>query len=343
MQSLRWEPSKKDSEKAKTGITSNKEVRAGKNADIFLSNGVSDQVSEDCAFSVMYRENYESLDLVANSADIANIWLCKELSEWVSICKSVQFREFQVSFQVQKYWEVCSFDEVLASEYANENPGDSVNYNKHFLAPVFPSPIRTDSSNMNPQDFWKCGCQILAMNFQTPGLMMDLNIGWFRHYGNCGYVYRPGIMREEVSFLSTNTKDSSPGASPQLLHIKIISGENFPKPKGSGAKGDVVNPYLYVEIHGIPADRAEQRTKTVNQNGEAPIFGESFEFQINLPELAIVHFVVPDDDYIGDKFIGQHTIPFECLQTGYCHVPLQSLTGEALAHASLFVHVAITS
>ncbi|XP_046954688.1 inactive phospholipase C-like protein 2 isoform X6 [Lynx rufus] len=218
-----------------------------------------------------------------------------------------------------------------------------VRSNSRIYHRVFPSPMRIDSSNMNPQDFWKCGCQIVAMNFQTPGLMMDLNIGWFRQNGNCGYVLRPAIMREEVSFFSANTKDSVPGVSPQLLHIKIISGQNFPKPKGSGAKGDVVDPYVYVEIHGIPADCAEQRTKTVHQNGDAPIFDESFEFQINLPELAMVRFVVLDDDYIGDEFIGQYTIPFECLQTGYRHVPLQSLTGEVLAHASLFVHVAITN
>ncbi|MGH0154357.1 UNVERIFIED_CONTAM: hypothetical protein FKN15_072907 [Acipenser sinensis] len=269
--------------------------------------------------------------------------LSKDLSDMVSLCKSVTFKDFQLCFQNQKYWETCSFNEVLATSYANEHPGDFVNYNKKFLARVYPSPMRIDSSNMNPQDFWKCGCQIVAMNFQTPGLMMDLNIGWFRQNGNCGYVLRPAIMREEVSYFSANTKDSVPGVSPQLLHIKIISGQNFPKPKGSGSKGDVVDPYVYVEIHGIPADCAEQRTKTVNQNGDNPIFDESFEFQINLPELAMVRFVVLDDDYIGDEFIGQYTIPFECLQPGFRHVPLQSLTGEMLPHAWIFVHVAITN
>ncbi|XP_038625153.1 inactive phospholipase C-like protein 2 [Tachyglossus aculeatus] len=301
-----------------------------------------DVTDEDEGAEMSQRVGKEGVEL-PNIVPVKRFQLCKDLSELVSICKSIQFKEFQVSFQVQKYWEVCSFNEVLASKYANENPGDFVNYNKRFLARVFPSPMRIDSSNMNPQDFWKCGCQIVAMNFQTPGLMMDLNIGWFRQNGNCGYVLRPAIMREEVSFFSANTRDSVPGVSPQLLHIKIISGQNFPKPKGSGAKGDVVDPYVYVEIHGIPADCAEQRTKTVHQNGDTPIFDESFEFQINLPELAMVRFVVLDDDYIGDEFIGQYTIPFECLQTGYRHVPLQSLTGEVLAHASLFVHVAITN
>ena len=37
---------------------------------------------------------------------------------------------------------------------------------------------------------------------------------------------------------------------------------------------------------------------------------------MNLPELALVRFVVLDDEYIGDEFIGQYTIPFECLQPG---------------------------
>uniref|UniRef100_A0A673J849 Phosphoinositide phospholipase C n=1 Tax=Sinocyclocheilus rhinocerous TaxID=307959 RepID=A0A673J849_9TELE len=263
--------------------------------------------------------------------------------EEVTLCKSVQFRDFETSKREQKHWQICSFNEVDANRFANEFPEDFVSYNKRFLSRVYPTPMRIDASNMNPQDFWKCGCQIVAMNYQTPGLMMDLNLGWFRQNGNCGYVLRPAIMREEVSYFSANARDSLPGVSAQLLHIKVISGQNLPKPRGSAAKGDVVEPYIYVEIHGIPADCAEQRTKTVSQNGDNPIFDESFEFQINLPELAALRFVVLDDDYIGDEFIGQYTIPFECLLPGYRHVPLQSLTGEFLPNTTLFVHVAITN
>lgn len=269
--------------------------------------------------------------------------LLKELSDLVTICCSVRFIDFQTSSKSQKPWEICSIHESLAVRLAGENPGDFVNHNKHFLTRVYPSPMRVDSSNMNPLDLWKCGCQIVSMNFQTAGLMMDLTTAWFRQNGNCGYVLRPAIMRQEVSYFSADTRDTVPGVSPQLLHVKVISGQNLPKPKGSAAKGDVVDPYVYVEIHGIPADCSERRTRTVIQNGDNPIFDESFEFQINLPELAMVRFVVLDDDFIGDEFIGQYTIPLECLLPGYRHVPLQSLTGEELPHAKLFVHVALTN
>uniref|UniRef100_A0A3Q3RB39 Phosphoinositide phospholipase C n=1 Tax=Monopterus albus TaxID=43700 RepID=A0A3Q3RB39_MONAL len=269
--------------------------------------------------------------------------LLKELSDLVTLCHSVRFIDFPTSSISQKPWELCSFHETLALHLAGESPGDFVNHNKHFLSRVYPNPMRIDSSNMNPQDLWKCGCQIVSMNFQTAGLMMDLNTAWFRQNGNCGYVLRPAIMRQEVSYFSADTRDMVPGVSPQLLHVKVISGQNLPKPRGSGAKGDVVDPYVYVEIHGIPADCAERRTRTVTQNGDNPIFDESFEFQIILPELAMVRFVVLDDDFIGDDFIGQYTIPLECLQPGYRHVPLQFLTGEELPHAKLFVHVALTN
>ncbi|XP_067843900.1 inactive phospholipase C-like protein 1 [Heptranchias perlo] len=271
------------------------------------------------------------------------IQLCRELSDLVTLCQSVKFTDFHYSMKKQKYWEVCNFSETEASTLANEYPEDFVNYNKRFLSRVYPNHMGLDSSNLNPQEFWNCGCQVVAMNYQTPGPMLDLNIGWFRQNGCCGYVLRPAIMRDEVSYFSAYTKGMVPGVSPQVLHIKIISGQIFPKPKGSGTKGDVIDPYVYVEIRGIPADCAEMRTRTIPQSGENPIFDESLEFEISLPELAMVRFVVLDDDYIGDEFIGQYTIPYECLQPGYRHVPLHSLTGEEIELATLFVHVAITN
>lgn len=147
--------------------------------------------------------------------------LLKQLSDLVTLCQSVRFTDFPTSSKSQKPWELCSFHESLALFLASERPGSFVNHNKHFLSRVYPNPMRIDSSNMNPQDLWKCGCQIVSMNFQTAGLMMDLNTAWFRQNGNCGYVLRPAIMRQEVSYFSADTRDTVPGVSPQLLHVKV--------------------------------------------------------------------------------------------------------------------------
>jgi len=64
-------------------------------------------------------------------------------------------------------------------------------------------------------------CFTVALNYQTPGLMMDLYNGWFLKNGNCGFVLKPSIMREEIAYFSANTKDVIPGVSPQILHIKV--------------------------------------------------------------------------------------------------------------------------
>uniref|UniRef100_A0A671NHX3 Phosphoinositide phospholipase C n=1 Tax=Sinocyclocheilus anshuiensis TaxID=1608454 RepID=A0A671NHX3_9TELE len=241
------------------------------------------------------------------------------------------------------YWTLCSLGEGEAGRLASESPEELVNFTKRSLTRVRPSSVRLDSSNPNPQGYWKGGVQLVALNQQTPGAMLDLTRGRFMQNGGCGYVLRPAVMREEVSYFSAQSQGCVPGVPPQTLRVKVISAHSLPKPQGSGAKGEVIDPYVVLELHGVPADCTEQRTRTAAQNQDAPLFDETFEFQVNMPELALLRFVVLDDDYIGDDFIGQYTIAFECLQPGYRNVPLLGLAGDTLPHASLFVHIAITN
>lgn len=98
----------------------------------------------------------------------------------------------------------------------------------------------------------------------------------------------------------------------------------------------------------MAADCAEARTRTVSSDGHDPIFDESFEFNVNVPELALVRFLVLDDDFINDDFIGQLTVPVSSLTPGFKHVRLLSLNGEALSGggnspANLFVKISITN
>ncbi|XP_034042460.1 inactive phospholipase C-like protein 1 [Thalassophryne amazonica] len=241
------------------------------------------------------------------------------------------------------YWTLCSLGEGEAGRLTSESPEELVMFTKHTLTRVRPSTVRLDSSNPNPQGYWKVGIQLVALNQQTSGAMLDLHRGRFSQNGGCGYVLRPAVMRDEVSYFSAHTQGCVPGVPPQTLRVKIISAHNLPKPQGSGAKGEFIDPYVVLELHGVPADCAEQRTRTAAQNQDDPLFDETFEFQVNMPELALLRFVVLDDDYIGDDFIGQYSVAFECLQSGYRNVPLLDLAGDPLPHTSLFVHVAVTN
>lgn len=62
---------------------------------------------------------------------------------------------------------------------------------------------------------------LVSVNYQTPGLMMDLYNGWFQKNGGCGYVLKPAVMREEISYFSANTKDVLPDVTPQSLHVRV--------------------------------------------------------------------------------------------------------------------------
>jgi len=61
----------------------------------------------------------------------------------------------------------------------------------------------------------------VALNYQTCGLMMDLSDGRFMQNGGCGYVLKPTVMRDEISYFRAGTRDIIPGISPQILHVKV--------------------------------------------------------------------------------------------------------------------------
>jgi hypothetical protein len=99
---------------------------------------------------------------------------------------------------------------------------------------------------MNPQEFWNFGVNLCAMNYQTPGLMMDLQEGKFAANGGCGYVLKPKIMIDEVF----SPVDKLP-FTPQVLHLRIISAQQLPRPRGSTAKGDSTDAFVVVEVFGV--------------------------------------------------------------------------------------------
>ncbi|CAF0886790.1 unnamed protein product [Rotaria sp. Silwood1] len=278
--------------------------------------------------------------------------LSRAFSDLVCVLRSAQFEDFNTAFNEQQSDQVCTFSENAALRLATSDAEEFINYNKLFISRVTPGTWRVDSSNLNPQDFWNVGCQMVSMNYQTSGKFMDVYFGRFLSNGGCGYVLKPSYLRSDNTSISAT---SSPIASsrlssnvyssntPQILHIKIISALHLPRPEQAELKANSIDPYVVVQIFGVPRDTDEVRTKTIYHNSENPQFNEAFEFEIAFPELALVRFVVLDDDSLDYDFIGQYTLPFECIQTGYRHVHLHNIGGDLIANAYLFVHIVINS
>ena len=47
----------------------------GKNTDVLRSKDIGEHYAQECAFSIIYSEQFESMDLIANTPDEANIWV----------------------------------------------------------------------------------------------------------------------------------------------------------------------------------------------------------------------------------------------------------------------------
>ncbi|MGH0138880.1 UNVERIFIED_CONTAM: hypothetical protein FKN15_068108 [Acipenser sinensis] len=226
--------------------------------------------------------------------------------------------------------------ETRAHQLVNQKPEQFVLFNQKQLSRIYPSAYRVDSSNFNPQAYWNIGCQLVALNYQTEGRMMQLNRAKFLVNGSTGYVLKPQPMCKGA--FNPFSEDPLPAYPKKQLVLKIISGQQLPKPPDSmlGDRGEIIDPFVEVEIIGLPVDCCKDQTRVVDDNGFNPVWEETITFTLHMPELALVRFLVWDHDPIGRDFVGQRTVAFNSLMPGYRHVYLEGMT-----EASIFIHVLI--
>ncbi|XP_069048775.1 1-phosphatidylinositol 4,5-bisphosphate phosphodiesterase zeta-1 isoform X1 [Lepisosteus oculatus] len=249
------------------------------------------------------------------------ITVAMELSDLVIYTKSVKFISFSHSSGNQKFYENTSLGENKARKLARNSGCEFALHNSRFLTRIYPAGSRTMSSNYNPQEFWNVGSQLVALNFQSLGLPMDLNNGKFQDNGGCGYVLKPHFLRTNETGFDPNCLQQN--FKPVYLLIKVISGYNLPVPKHS--KG--INPYVRVEIHGAPADNCRKQTDPVKRTSLNPRWDENMNFAIQVPDLVLVRFVVKDQNSIlSDDFIGQYTLPFTSMKKDSSLHPIFILT-----------------
>ncbi|KAA0713534.1 1-phosphatidylinositol 4,5-bisphosphate phosphodiesterase eta-2 [Triplophysa tibetana] len=261
--------------------------------------------------------------------------LSRALSDLV-YTKSVGMPDFETQVAGSCSFQVSSMSETKAHQLMQQKPAVFVRFNQRQLTRIYPSPYRVDSSNFNPQPFWHAGCHLVALNYQSEGRVLQLNRAKFQCNGNCGYIQKPSCMCE--GSFNPLAEDPLPGCLKKQLVLKIISGQQLPKPKDSmlGDRGEIIDPFVEVEIIGLPVDCCKAQTRVVDDNGFNPMWEETLVFTLHMPETALIRFLVWDHDPIGQDYIGQRTIAFNSMLPGYRHVYL-----EGMEEASIFVHVAV--
>uniref|UniRef100_A0A3P9J6Z3 1-phosphatidylinositol 4,5-bisphosphate phosphodiesterase n=1 Tax=Oryzias latipes TaxID=8090 RepID=A0A3P9J6Z3_ORYLA len=258
----------------------------------------------------------------------------EEMSNLVNYVEPVKFKSFDLAAKKRKYFEMSSFVETKGMEALKNSPVEFVEYNKNQLSRIYPKGTRVDSSNYMPQVFWNVGCQMVALNFQTLDLAMQLNMGVFEYNGRSGYLLKPEFMRRMDKHFDPFTESIVDGIVANTVKIKVVSGQFLTEKK--------VGVYVEVDIFGLPADtKRKYRTKTSsNSNSLDPVWDDDmFVFnKVILPSLASLRIAVCEEN---GKFIGHRILPISSIRPGYHYINLKNELSQPLLLPSLLIYIEV--
>ncbi|XP_072545357.1 1-phosphatidylinositol 4,5-bisphosphate phosphodiesterase beta-1 isoform X2 [Salminus brasiliensis] len=258
----------------------------------------------------------------------------EEMSTLVNYIQPTKFHSFETSKKVSRSYQMSSFVETKALEQLTKTPVEFVEYNKLQLSRIYPKGTRVDSSNYMPQVFWNAGCQLVALNFQTIDLSMQLNLGMYEYNGKSGYRLKPEFMRRPDKHFDPFTESTVDGIVANTLSIKIISGQFLTDKK--------VGVYVEIDMFGLPVDtrRKAFKTKTSQNNAINPVWDEEpivFK-KVVLPTLASMRIAVFEE---GGKFIGHRIIPVSAIRPGYRYIGVRNEKNQSLTLPALFVYIEV--
>ena len=250
-------------------------------------------------------------------------------------------------------------------------------HNMRYLMRVYPSGYRIHSTNPDPLVFWRRGVQMMALNWQTYDLPMQMNEAMFASGSDkLGYVLKPRELRESLSIQEEISEPSIHGLGKiqkKLIRfsVDVISAQQLPRPRGV-APDATLDPYVEIEMFsaedkgkGVASGEGgsdasarngmsgigsphRRRTHVVQANGFNPVFNDSFKLSLETkyPSLVFVRWTVwnsPD----GRNFntnpnadpLATFTAKLSSLEQGYRHMRLYDHNGDQFNCAALFCKI----
>jgi len=144
---------------------------------------------------------------------------------------------------------MISMDESKATKYISSEKAALVKHNMTHLTRIWPklnSIAKIASANFLPHSLWAGGCQLVAMNWQTPDLGMQLNQAMFTRNGACGYVLKPEALR-----IKDQCKDSQDRLR-FAVEVTVISAQQLPRfndvSRDQEKESDVIDPHVALSI-----------------------------------------------------------------------------------------------
>eukprot|EP00300_Choanocystis_sp_HF-7_P030228 c39011_g1_i1.p1 GENE.c39011_g1_i1~~c39011_g1_i1.p1 ORF type:complete len:724 (-),score=121.50 c39011_g1_i1:54-2225(-) len=196
-----------------------------------------------------------------------------------------------------------SRSEAALVEMATD-PLKSYKLTQRHLLRIYPHARRIDSSNFDPFSAWLLGAQLVAINWQTPGIPLWVYNGFFMANGGCGFVHKPSWM------LGDKAIDLNNMPVRQMLSIHIHSarciGHHFPQEN-----------FVQVDLYGIPKDTCTRRTR-VRKGRDACTWDEVVHIPVRCSEMAVLLVMLRCKEVVT----GHVAIPLNGITLGRYAFPL---------------------
>ena len=302
--------------------------------------------------------------------------IIKPLSDLGVYTRGYKWRGFQAP-ESRRFDHIYSFAE-RSFENICRDPTSKAQievHNRRYLGRVYPSGFRLRSSNFDPNKFWRRGVQMVALNWQTYDVGMQMNQAMFAAGSDrSGYVLKPESLRRADPPTNNNNKKDDGRRKMERKAVRfsvdMISAQQLPRPRNFGPD-DSINPYVEIEMFSAD-DRGQslafgeggmnasarngmsglgfphrRRTKIEQSNGYSPIFNDCFKLSLETkyPDLVFVRWVVyssPDGRSMGNSNsvqLATFTAKLSSLSQGYRYLPLYDGSGDRYLFSTLFCRI----
>uniref|UniRef100_A0A7S1W9K4 Phosphoinositide phospholipase C n=1 Tax=Neobodo designis TaxID=312471 RepID=A0A7S1W9K4_NEODS len=201
----------------------------------------------------------------------------------------------------------------------------------------------SDSSNVNPMEYFAAGTSMVALNYQTYDGPMRVAEAFFRQNLGCGYVPKPPrLLAPEPEGEAAAEKET------YILAVTVIAGSQIPHP-GNVADDDnqVIDPYVVLHVGGTPFDMENNpplQTNVVDDNGFNPVWNQRFCFRFTDLDFATISLQVRTKASPVHKDIVHASAAVNMIRLGYRAVPLYYTHDGTLEPSAVLVcHFSLTT
>ncbi|KAL9589651.1 MAG: hypothetical protein Q9203_001550 [Teloschistes exilis] len=301
--------------------------------------------------------------------------IIKSLGDLGVYARGLKFQDFNLE-ESQTPNHIFSFNEKKFNALCRDQhtKGLLEAHNMRYLMRVYPS-FRPTSSNPDPLLFWRRGVQMVALNWQTYDLPMQLNHAMFASGpDSLGYVLKPRELRQSLDEHTWESSGCNNGKIQKKVikfSVDMISAQQLPRPRNLCDDASL-NPYVEIEMisaedrgkdvaYGEGGQNASarngmsgigsphrRRSSIVVGHSFSSLFQEKFRLQVETryPSLVFIRWIVWNsqdgrsyNSNSGSAPLAIFTAKLSSLEQGYRHLPLFDHNGNQFLLATLFCKI----